>query len=196
MVELLINFIDQYGLLALFILMFFNNVVGIIPGGLVSLAAGSFASLTHYNLIHTIMATTIGSLGGAFILYILGGLFGYNWLLRIKHVERIITKEKLDLIAEKLRLEGAHWIFIFRFFPIVGLWVSLPAGMMRMPPWIFFFYTTVGVLGWALLWQIPGYYVGLGFAKYGYYISGLLFFISIYSIYAFKKILHRIINKD
>ena len=94
MVELLINFIDQYGLLALFILMFFNNVVGIIPGGLVSLAAGSFASLTHYNLIHTIMATTIGSLGGAFILYILGGLFGYNWLLRIKHVERIITKEK------------------------------------------------------------------------------------------------------
>jgi membrane protein DedA with SNARE-associated domain len=196
MAEVLIQFIDQYGLLAFTILMFFNNATGLIPGGIVSLAAGSFAYLTDYNLINTIMATTIGSIAGAFFLYILGRLFGYNWLLKVRYVEKFITKRELDLIAEKLRFDGAHWVCIFRFLPSIGLLVSLPAGMIRMPAWVFFFYTTIGILGWALIWQIPGYYVGLGFAKYGYYISGLLFLVSIYFLFVFKKILQKIISVD
>ena len=194
MVELLLNFIDQHGLLAFAILMLFNNATGIIPGGIVSLAAGSFAYLTEYNLINTIMATTIGSLIGAFLLYVLGRIFGYEWILKIKGVKKIITKEELDLIAKKLRFDGAYWVCIFRFLPSIGLLVSLPAGMIRMPAWVFFFYTTIGILGWALIWQIPGYYVGMGFAKYGYYISGFLFLVSIYFLFVFRKLLQKIIR--
>ncbi len=194
MAELIVNFIDQYGLLAFVILMFFNNATGLIPGGIVSLAAGSFAYLTDYNLINTIMAATIGSLLGAFFLYVLGYLFGYKWILKIKYVKKFVNERELDLIAKKLRFDGAHWICVFRFMPSIGLLVSLPAGMIRMPAWIFFFYTTIGILGWALIWQIPGYYVGLSFAKYGYYISGLLFLLSLYFVFVFKKVLQKIIS--
>lgn len=192
---IIVNFVDQYGLLALIILMFINNSTGIIPGGIVSLAAGSFAYLTEYSLISTIMATTIGSLLGAFFLYVLGYLFGYEWILKIKYVRKFITKRELDQIAKKLRWDGAHWVCIFRFLPSIGLLVSLPAGMIRMPAWVFFFYTTIGILGWALVWQIPGYFVGLSFAKYGYYISGFLFLVSLYFLLVFKKILGKIIEE-
>ncbi len=194
MVEVLLNFIDHHGLLSFTILMFFNNATGLIPGGIVSLAAGSFAYLTEYTLISTIMATAIGSLLGAFLLYALGYLFGYDWILKIKGVKKFITKRELDLIAKKLRFDGAHWACIFRFLPSIGLLVSLPPGMIRMPAWVFFFYTTFGILGWALIWQIPGYYVGMGFAKYGYYISGFLFLVSIYFLFVFKKVLQKIIK--
>ena len=192
--EILTNFMDQHGLLAFFILMLFNNATGLIPGGIVSLAAGSFAYLTEYSLIDTIMVTTMGSIIGAFFLYTLGRIFGYNWILKIKPIRKFITKRELDLIAERLRFDGAQWVSIFRFLPSIGLLVSLPAGMIRMPAWVFFFYTTIGVLIWALIWQIPGYYIGISFAKYGYYISGFLFLVSIYFLFVFRRILQKIIK--
>ncbi len=179
--------INNMGIFVLFILMAINGSIGIIPSEAILFMAGIYAYASDYNLIHTIASATFGNLFGAIILYILGRLFGYDWILRINLARRFIDKKSLDDMAKKFRIDGAHWVGIFRCIPIVRSIVSIPAGMIKMPFWIFFFYSTIGIIIWSILWQFLGYFLGISFIWLNDYIIWGMIILTILVFIVAKK---------
>lgn len=189
MQEIIEQLIMNWGLLALFVLMVINGSIGIIPSEVVLFLAGIFAYVSpEYNLIHTIMVATIGNLIGAYILYFLGRAFGYDWLLKIKFVRKFVDKRTLDAIARKYRKDGAHWVGIFRCMPVIRSIVSVPAGMIKMPFWIFFVYSGIGMLVWSVFWQLLGYFLGIGFMWLNDYIMWAMIILSFIALFYFKTV--------
>ncbi len=189
MQEAIIQYISNFGLLGLFFLMIFNGFIGIIPSEIVLFFGGIFASTyPNVSILHVIFLGTLGNILGAILLYFMGRLFGYNWLLRLPFVKKFINRETLDQIAEKYRIEGACWAGVFRCMPVVRTIVSLPAGMIHMPFWIFFFYSTTGMLIWSLVWVSLGYFLGIAFIWLNDYIMWAMVVLSIFAIFYFKNI--------
>jgi len=179
--------IHEMGIIVLFILMAINGSIGIVPSEAVLFMGGVYAYASNYNLIHTLSSSVFGNLIGAFILYFIGRSFGYNWLIKIKYVGKFITKKELDDIAKKFRIDGAHWVGIFRCIPMVRSIVSIPAGMIKMPFWIFFFYSTIGIIIWSILWQSLGYFLGISFIWLNDYIIWAMIILTILTFFLIKK---------
>jgi membrane protein DedA with SNARE-associated domain len=55
---------------------------------------------------------------------------------------------------------GAATVFFSRMLPIIRTFISLPAGVAKMPFWRFTAYTLIGSIPWALMLAIIGEKVG------------------------------------
>jgi membrane protein DedA with SNARE-associated domain len=61
---------------------------------------------------------------------------------------------------------GAQTVFWARMIPIVRTFISLPAGVARMPFWKFTIYTFLGCIPWMILLTTIGYYAGENWTKW------------------------------
>ena len=110
-----------------------------------------------------VVASTIGSVGGAVILYWIGRI------LNVERLERIIEKwgKYLRLTKEDVRKADAWFdkygpwtVFFCRFIPLIRSLISIPAGMSGMNQWLFLVLTTLGTLIWNLVLVLVGAKVG------------------------------------
>nr|WP_243752127.1 DedA family protein [Leucobacter weissii] len=101
---------------------------------------------------------TLGALVGALAWYFIGAAFGRDRTRRV--VGRIPLMEYDDFDrAEAFFLRwGALAVLLGRCVPLVRSFISIPAGIERMPLVKFVFYTAVGSGVWNGIW------IGLGYA--------------------------------
>jgi membrane protein DedA with SNARE-associated domain len=189
------SLISNYGLIALFLLLFINGFASFFPSELSLFLAGILSFTTDKSFLFVLIVVVLGNLIGTYILYLLGRLFGYNWLLRIKYFSKLTNKDTLFKISEKFKKEGAYWVCIFRCFPVVRSIVSLPAGMIKMPHLVFLVYSTIGITIWALFWMGLGYFFGLNFLIYKGYITLILLILLVILIYFFKRKISTYLNE-
>jgi membrane protein DedA with SNARE-associated domain len=200
MSELITFFIENYGTLAIFFLMFFNGLIGMPPSELILSLAGIIAYTSGINFFYILLMGTIGNVIGTYIVYFIGSWIGYQWLIDFR--SRLLLKNKSKLIVKLIPNEStfiflttkfnnneAKWIGIFRCVPVIRSIISLPAGMIKMPHHIFASYTFSGMFIWALLWQTLGYYFGhsLKFESYKSIISLSLILILVILLFIFKN---------
>jgi membrane protein DedA with SNARE-associated domain len=104
------------------------------------------------------LAATLGALVGALIWYAIGAALGRDRTRRL--VGRIPLLDHADFDkAEAFFLRwGGTAVFVGRCVPLVRSFISIPAGIERMPIWRFSLYTFAGSAIWNGIW------VGLGFA--------------------------------
>ena len=69
MQDLMIDFVNNYGYFAIFILIYIENIFPPIPSEVVLLSGGALTVITDMNVLGTIIFATIGSLAGAITLY-------------------------------------------------------------------------------------------------------------------------------
>lgn len=81
----IIDFISNYGYLAVAILIAVENIFPPIPSEIILTFSGFLSISAHLNLGGLIIASTIGALVGAIVLYLLGKLISFEKL------ERLIT---------------------------------------------------------------------------------------------------------
>jgi membrane protein DedA with SNARE-associated domain len=157
-VEVATEFIGSAGVAAVFLLMTLESACIPVPSEAIMLFAGFGVSKGELTLFGIVTAGVLGNLAGSWIAYAVGyygrlDLLEKNRLIHInpKHLRRA------DSWFERY---GAPTVFFSRMLPIIRTFISLPAGVARMPFWRFSLYTFVGSIPWVLGLAILGEKVG------------------------------------
>lgn len=163
MVEFAVSIIDQIGLVGAAFLIAIEVIVMPIPSELVLLLSGFNASTGSFTLLGAIIATTIGSLVGASVLYSAGYLFTEERLEQL--ISRYgkylgISLKDFQKTISWFERHGSALVFFGRLIPIIRSLVSIPAGLVKMNYFKFLFFTTLGSGIWNTLWISIGFVLG------------------------------------
>ena len=158
-VEVAVDVVDAMGLPGVFILMVLESACIPVPSEATMLFAGFNVSEGQYSLF---MATAVGSVAnlvGSWLAYWVGRA-GRVDLLE-KHGRKLHIKEShLELADRWFERHGDATVFFTRMLPIVRTFISLTAGVSRMPFWRFSVLTLAGCIPWVLLLTFVGQQAG------------------------------------
>lgn len=164
MQEFIISLMGQFGYFGVFFLIALENVFPPIPSEVILLFGGFMTTYTSLNIALMVVATTLGSLLGAIVLYYIGKILNKERLKKIvsgKVGKVLRLKEKdIDMADHWFDTKGNKTVFFCRFIPIVRSLISIPAGMSEMPMAKFLLYTTVGSAIWNTVLIVIGNRVG------------------------------------
>lgn len=140
----------QAGYTGLAALILIENLFPPIPSELILPLAGYLVATGQLAYVPAVAAATVGSVGGAVVIYWLARLGGHPLLLRMGRVLRVREAE-LDRGEALLRRHGIALVFFGRLLPGVRSLVSVPAGVARVPFSTFLLFTTLGSSLWNAL---------------------------------------------
>lgn len=152
------DFIDAVGVVGVFLLMLLESACIPVPSEAIMLFAGFNVSEGDMTLIGIIVAGVAGNVVGSWIAYA-AGYYGRLELLdknRFIHINR----KHLDWADTWFQRHGDATVFFARMLPIIRTFISLPAGVARMPFWRFTALTTLGCIPWVTLLALIGREVG------------------------------------
>lgn len=111
------------------------------------------------NLFLLALAGALGCLIGSMAAYGIGFVGGRPLLLKYGRYV-LISQHDADKADHFFRRWGAPTAFFSRLLPIVRTYISLPAGITKMPFATFCVYTFLGSLPWCLVLAFLGYQLG------------------------------------
>jgi membrane protein DedA with SNARE-associated domain len=152
------EFIDSVGLLGVFFLMLLESACIPVPSEAIMLFAGFNVSEGDMTLFGIVAAGVIGNVVGSWAAWA-AGYYGRIELLdrnRLVHVNR----RHLEWADRWFERHGEATVFFTRMLPIVRTFISLPAGVAKMPFWRFTAFTLAGCIPWVLMLGIIGREVG------------------------------------
>lgn len=164
MQEIIINLMNQFGYIGIFLLIAIENIFPPIPSEVILTFGGYMTTYSNLNVPLVILSATLGSLLGAIVLYAIGKILNKERLMKIVSgkVGKILHLKKEDIeSADKwFDTKGEKCVFFCRFIPIVRSLISIPAGMSEMNIPKFLIYTTIGSLIWNSILVVVGSIVG------------------------------------
>lgn len=154
MEHFLVTQIDRHGYLAVLLLMTLESACIPIPSEVIMLFGGALAGglvvagvHLHLSVVGIALAGVAGNLIGSLIAYAVG-----RWAGRaaIERWGRFVRIRPHDLARAETFFErrGDAAVLIGRVLPVVRTFISLPAGIARMPLGRFAVLTTIGCLPW------------------------------------------------
>lgn len=198
MQKFIINIMNNYGYLGVFLLILIENIFPPIPSEVILLFGGFMTTYTSLNVLGMTMSSILGSVLGALILYKIGTIFYKDTLKKLIHTRlgkflRINDKE-IDSSFNYFQTKGEKAIFFCRFIPLIRSLISVPAGINKMNITKFMIYTTLGSLIWNVVLITLGHIVGNNwksilkiFDLYSTYAVVIIFIILIILIIKFYK---------
>ena len=157
--------VAAHGLTAIFVLMVLESACIPIPSEATMLFAGFNVSEGHYSLIAVTLVGTAANLAGSWIAYAVG-YYGRVDLLE-KHGRKLhIKPSHLEWADRWFQRHGDATVFFTRMLPVIRTFISLPAGVARMPFWRFTAFTVAGCLPWVFLLAFIGKQVGANWEKW------------------------------
>jgi membrane protein DedA with SNARE-associated domain len=160
------HFVRDAGLPAIFVLMIAESACVPIPSEATMLFAGfavsaqhESASHHHLTLLGIVVAGVLGNLVGS------GLAYGVGRAGRLELVERHgrwlhLRPSHLEWADRWFARYGQPAIFFSRMLPIIRTFISLPAGIAKMPFWRFTLLTLAGCVPWVLALALVGEAVG------------------------------------
>jgi membrane protein DedA with SNARE-associated domain len=158
-VQFAVDVVDKLGLPGIFVLMVAESACIPIPSEATMLFAGFNVAEGHYSLAVVVAVGTAANLVGSWIAYAIG-YYG-----RIDVLERYGTKlhikpSHLAWADRWFERYGSATVFFTRMLPIIRTFISLPAGVARMPFWRFTVFTVLGCVPWIFMLTFIGKQVG------------------------------------
>ena len=154
----LLDLVEKLGAVGVGLTILIETVIPPIPSEVVLGAAGVLINEGRLSLVPVVLWATVGSVVGALVLYAVGRVLGprrsHAFLDRLPLVET----EDVDKTFDWFERHGRSAVFFGRMVPIVRSFVSVPAGVVKMPLPQFLLYTAGGSLIWNSL------LIGLGVA--------------------------------
>jgi membrane protein DedA with SNARE-associated domain len=150
--------IDATGLAGVFALMTLESACIPIPSEAIMLFAGFNVSEGNLTLVGIVTAGVLGNLTGSLIAYAAGYYGRIELLDRNKLIH--INRRHLESADRWFQRHGSATVFFTRMLPIIRTFISLPAGVARMPLGRFVFFTVAGSIPWVLMLAIVGREVG------------------------------------
>ncbi len=160
----LTHFIENFGYLAIILLIAVENIFPPIPSEVILTLGGFLVSGTKLTLIGVILASTLGSVIGAII------LFSISRNLTLPRLEKLLETKLFKLLGFKkddaqkaidwFDKHGISAIFYGRCIPVVRSLISIPAGIAHVGWTKFLVLTTLGSLVWNSVLVGLGHYMG------------------------------------
>lgn len=160
----LTHFIENFGYLAIILLIAVENIFPPIPSEVILTLGGFLVSGTKLTLIGVILASTLGSIIGAII------LFSISRNLTLPRLEKLLETKLFKLLGFKkddaqkvidwFDKHGIGAIFYGRCIPVVRSLISIPAGIAHVGWTKFLVLTTLGSLVWNSVLVGLGHYMG------------------------------------
>ena len=157
-IEVATEFIGSAGYLGVFVLMILESACIPIPSEGIMLFAGFSASKGELTLFGIVAAGVLGNLVGSWIAYAVGYYGRIDLLEKNKLIH--ISPKHLKWADDWFARYGAATVFFSRMLPIIRTFISLPAGVAKMPFWRFTAYTLLGSIPWVLMLALVGEAVG------------------------------------
>lgn len=154
MQEWIVEVMEQYGYIGIFLMIALENVFPPIPSEVILTFGGFMTTYTNLTVPGVVVFATAGSVAGAIILY------GVGRLLNVERLESIVdrwgrilrvTKEDLHRASDWFNRYG-YWTVLFcRMVPLVRSLISIPAGMSKMNFRLFLLFTIIGTALWNVI---------------------------------------------
>jgi membrane protein DedA with SNARE-associated domain len=159
LVDFATRVVDDLGLPGIFLLMFFESACIPIPSEATMLFAGFNVFEGNLSLGPVVAVGVAANVAGSWVAYAIG-YFGRVDLLE-KHGAKLHVKPSHLQWADRwFARYGAPAVFFARLLPIIRTFISLPAGVARMPFWRFTVLTTLGCIPWVFLLAFIGKQAG------------------------------------
>jgi membrane protein DedA with SNARE-associated domain len=143
-----LDLMEALGALGVGLAILLETVVPPIPSEVVLPLAGYLAQTGRMGLLAALLAATAGSLLGASFLYQLGLWLGpersRRWLDRLP----LVDTADVDRAFGAFERRGRAAVLLGRLVPVVRSFISVPAGVVRMPWPQFLLYTALGSAVW------------------------------------------------
>jgi membrane protein DedA with SNARE-associated domain len=163
------DFIDTAGAAGVFVLMTLESACIPVPSEAIMLFAGFNVSQGDMTLIGIVVAGVLGNVVGSWIAYAVG----YYGRLELLDKNRFIhiNRKHLDWADRWFQRHGDITVLVSRMLPIIRTFISLPAGVAKMPFWRFTVLTTIGCIPWVLMLALIGREVGDNWEDWRHYLE-------------------------
>jgi membrane protein DedA with SNARE-associated domain len=166
--------IEQLGYVGVALLVVAENVFPPIPSEIVLPFAGFVAQRGSESVVIMILAATVGSVGGALIMYWIAAVIGDERLHAFtrrfgKWVQ--IREADLNRAEEWFDRHATSAVLLGRCVPLIRSVVSIPAGFRRMKLVPYIAYTFAGSLVWNVLLIGAGSLLGDNWERVGSYVG-------------------------
>lgn len=159
LVDFAVNVVGDLGLAGIFVLMLPESACIPIPSEATMLFAGFNVAEGKYSLFAAVSVGVIANVLGSWIAYAIG-YYGRVDLLE-KHGKKLHVKpEHLAWADRWFERYGDATVFFTRMLPIIRTFISLPAGVARMPFWRFTALTALGCIPWIFMLTFIGKQAG------------------------------------
>ncbi|MGH2699880.1 MAG: DedA family protein [Actinomycetota bacterium] len=153
LISLMESWVIDYGYAAIFLLMLAESACIPFPSEVTMLVGGWYAAAGDLNFFWVGTMGVLGNVVGSWIAYGVGRTMGREVLDRYgKYV--LIRSHDIDKAEVWWERHGEAATFFSRLLPVIRTFISLPAGIAKMPFGKFTLYTFLGCIPWtfALTW--------------------------------------------
>jgi membrane protein DedA with SNARE-associated domain len=160
------HFVRDAGLPGIFALMALSSACIPIPSEVVMLFAG-FAvadpsrsgSTHHMTMTGIVLAGLLGTMAGSWLAYAVGR--GGRLELLERHGAKLhMGPEQIERADRFFQRYGEMTVLFGRMIPLVRAFISLPAGIAKMPLGRFTVFSMIGTLPWVLALALAGHALG------------------------------------
>jgi membrane protein DedA with SNARE-associated domain len=151
--------IGNHGFPAVLGLMTLESACIPVPSEVIQLFAGYLVSLHRMSLFAAVSAGVLGNLIGSWIAWSVGYYGGRPFIERWGRYIHV-TPARLERSERWFDQHGEVAVLIGRCVPVIRTFISLPAGVARMPFWRFSLFTLIGCVPWVLGLTLLGVQVG------------------------------------
>jgi membrane protein DedA with SNARE-associated domain len=160
------SFVGEAGLPGIFVLMALSSACIPIPSEVVMLFAGfavadphQSGSTHHLTMTGVILAGLLGSMVGSWIAYAVGR--GGRLELLERHGAKLhMGPGQIQRADRFFRRWGEPTVLFGRLVPLVRAFVSLPAGIAKMPVGRFTVFSLIGTIPWVVALALAGHALG------------------------------------
>lgn len=157
--EWLVSTIGSMGYTGIISLMFLESSFFPFPSEVVMPPAGYLAWKGEMSLTLVLISGIAGSLLGALFNYWVAVKFGRPFFLRYGKYF-FISPESIQKADDFFKKHGHISTLVGRLLPVIRQYISLPAGIARMPMKTFMLFTTIGAGSWVFVLTFAGYLLG------------------------------------
>lgn len=162
--SIFLNFIADWGYIAVAILMALENACIPIPSELILGFAGFLVYSGQMTFVNATIAGMVGGMVGSIITYYIGSKGGRPFIEKYgKYM--FMKQDHIDIAQRWFDKYGLKAVFFSRMLPVVRTFISLPAGFARVDIKKFFVLTFWGSLPWTILIIFIGEILGKNWEK-------------------------------
>jgi len=165
LVNAAVDVVDAMGLPGVFLLMVLESACIPVPSEATMLFAGFNVSDGEYPLVAVVSVGVAANVVGSWIGYAVG-YFGRIDILETHGAKLHIKPSHLAWADRWFERYGDATVFFSRMLPIIRTFISLPAGVAKMPFWRFTLFTTIGCIPWVFLLTFIGREAGDNWEKW------------------------------
>lgn len=157
--DLVVSSVGSWGYLGVFVLMTLESACVPLPSEVTMPVAGLLAAEGKLSFPAVVAIGAVANLIGSWLAYWAGASGGRPFLIKYGRFFLIKARD-IDRADRWFSRYGGRAVFFSRLLPIVRTFISLPAGIARMPFGRFSLLTLLGSIPWSLGLAWAGFLLG------------------------------------